>query len=311
MSHRFHASILREYDVRGIVGDTLTEADAYALGRSYAALATEEGARRVAVGRDGRTHSPEMEAALVNGLTQGGLDVVRVGMGPSPMLYFATYHLGVDGGIQVTGSHNPADYNGFKLLLNGRSVFGEEIQALGRRAAAGEWSEGSGGVEQADALDAYADRLVEDFGGGEFRIGWDAGNGAAGPVLEKLIERLPGEHHAIFTEVDGAFPNHHPDPTVEANLADLKALVAELNLDFGIAFDGDGDRIGAVDGKGRVIWGDQLVAILAEAVLRDCPGSTIIADVKASQVLFDRIAERKAVSEPPSRWTASIRRTAA
>src|SRR5687768_9865311 len=291
MTHIFNPSILREYDVRGIVGDTLTQADATALGRSYAALATGEGARRVAVGRDGRTHSPELEAALVDGLTRGGLDVVRIGMGPSPMLYFATYFLGVDGGIQVTGSHNPADYNGFKLLLKGRSVFGEEIQALGRRAAAGDWSEGSGTVEEADVAEAYTDRLVEDFAGGEFRIGWDAGNGAAGPVLEKLVQRLPGEHHAIFTEVDGSFPNHHPDPTVEANLADLKALVTENGLDFGIAFDGDGDRIGAVDGLGRVIWGDQLLAILARPVLAENPGATIIADVKASQILFDRIAQ--------------------
>ncbi|MBA2467415.1 MAG: phosphomannomutase/phosphoglucomutase [Sphingomonas sp.] len=291
MTHQFHASILREYDVRGIVGDTLTETDAFALGRGYAAIATEEGATRIAVGRDGRTHSPEMEAALVDGLTKGGLDVVRVGMGPSPMLYFATHHLDVDGGIQVTGSHNPADYNGFKLLLKSRSVFGEEIQALGRRCAAGEWSEGQGKVEDTEILDAYVDRLVADFEGGEFRVGWDAGNGAAGPALERLVKRLPGEHHCIFTEVDGRFPNHHPDPTVESNLRDLKALVAEKNLDFGIAFDGDGDRIGAVDGLGRVIWGDQLMMILAAPVLDEYPGATIIADVKASQILFDRIAE--------------------
>jgi len=291
MTHCFHPSILREYDVRGIVGDTLTEADAYALGRGYSALAREEGARKVAVGRDGRTHSPALEAALVRGLTEGGLDVVRIGMGPSPMLYFATHHLAVDGGIQVTGSHNPADYNGFKMLLKGRSVFGEEIQALGRRCAAGEWSEGAGVAEDADVGDAYVDRLVEGFKGGEFRIGWDAGNGAAGPILERLVDLLPGQHFAIHTEVDGSFPNHHPDPTVEANLADLKALVAGERLDFGIAFDGDGDRIGAVDGKGRVVWGDQLLMILAEPVLRELPGATIIADVKASQTLFDRIAE--------------------
>ncbi len=291
MSHQFHASILREYDIRGIVGDTLTDADAYALGRSYAALAREEGARRIAVGRDGRTHSPELESALVEGLTRGGLDVVRIGMGPSPMLYFATATLGVDGGIQVTGSHNPADYNGFKMLLKGRSLFGEEIQALGRRCAATDWSEGHGRVEEAEISDAYADRLVEDFQGGSFRIGWDSGNGAAGPILEKLIERLPGEHHTLYTEVDGGFPNHHPDPTVEANLADLKKLVLYEELDFGIAFDGDGDRIGAVDGEGRVIWGDQLLAILAGPVLAENPGATIIADVKASQILFDRIAE--------------------
>src|SRR5918998_5786353 len=186
MTHQFPASILREYDVRGIVGDPLSEADAFALGRGYAALAREEGATRVAVGRDGRTHSPEMEAALIEGLTKGGLDVVRIGLGPSPMLYFATYHLEVDGGIQVTGSHNPADYNGFKLLLKARSIFGEEIQSLGRRCAAGEWSEGEGKVEEADVLDAYVDRLVEDFQGGAFRIGWDAGNGSAGAAPQTL-----------------------------------------------------------------------------------------------------------------------------
>ena len=291
MTHQFNPTILREYDIRGIVGDTLTEDDAYALGRTYAALARDEGARRIAVGRDGRTHSGMLEAALVRGLTDGGIDAVLIGMGPSPMLYFAACYLDVDGGLQVTGSHNPADYNGFKLLLKGRSVFGEEIQAIGRRAAAGEWSSGAGSVEEVDIREAYVDRLLEGFSGKPFRIGWDAGNGAAGPILDMLVERLPGQHFTIYTDVDGAFPNHHPDPTVEKNLADLKRLVADKQLDFGIAFDGDGDRIGAVDGKGRVIWGDQLLMILAEPVLKQQPGATIIADVKASQSLFDRIAE--------------------
>jgi phosphomannomutase len=291
MTHSFNPTILREYDIRGIVGDTLTEADAYALGRSFAALALGEGAKTLAVGRDGRTHSGALEAELIRGLNEGGIDVLLIGMGPSPMLYFATHVLDVQGGIQVTGSHNPADYNGFKLLLKGRSVFGEEIQALGRRSAAGEWSEGDGTVEEVDIREAYADRLLEGFSGKPFRVGWDAGNGAAGPILDMLVERLPGQHYVIFADVDGTFPNHHPDPTVEANLADLKKLVLDKQLDFGIAFDGDGDRIGAVDGLGRVIWGDQLLAILAEAVLKDLPGATIIADVKASQVLFDRIAE--------------------
>jgi len=291
MTHQFNPTILREYDVRGIVGSTLSERDAYALGRSYAALADGEGVRSVAVGRDGRTHSPGLESALIQGLTEGGIDVVRIGMGPSPMLYYATHELGVGGGIQVTGSHNPADYNGFKLLLNGRSVFGEEIQKLGRIAAAGEWTEGRGLITDSQVIDVYVARLVRDFSGKPLRIGWDAGNGAAGPALEKLVERLPGEHFTIHTTVDGAFPNHHPDPTVESNLADLKALVTDKGLDLGIAFDGDGDRIGAVDGKGRVVWGDQLLMILAEPVLKELPGATIIADVKASQTLFDRIAE--------------------
>jgi len=291
MTHKFNRTILREYDIRGIVGDTLTEADAYALGRTYAALATDEGTKRIAVGRDGRTHSGMLEAALIRGLTESGIDVMQIGMGPSPMLYFATHYLDVDGGIQVTGSHNPANYNGFKLLLKGRSVFGEEIQGIGRRSAAGDWKDGRGSVEEVDIREAYANRLLEGFSGKPFRIGWDAGNGAAGPILDMLVERLPGQNYAIFTKVDGTFPNHHPDPTVEKNLAHLKQLVADKGLDFGIAFDGDGDRIGAVDGKGRVIWGDQLLSILAEPVLKEQPGATIIADVKASQVLFDRVAE--------------------
>jgi len=299
MTHQFNPTILREYDIRGIVGDTLTDADAYALGRTYAAIARDEGARRIAVGRDGRTHSGMLEAALVRGLTEGGIDVLQIGMGPSPMLYFATHYLDVDGGLQVTGSHNPADYNGFKLLLKGRSVFGAEIQAIGRRALSGHWSEGNGSVEEVDVREAYADRLLEGFSGKPFRIGWDAGNGAAGPILDMLVERLPGQHHVIYSEVDGTFPNHHPDPTVEANLAELKRLVADKQLDFGIAFDGDGDRIGAVDGLGRVIWGDQLLMILAEPVLKEQPGATIIADVKASQTLFDRVA---ALGGRPLMW---------
>ena len=291
MTHSFHPTILREYDIRGIVGSTITEQDAYAIGRSYAALATAEGVRSIAVGRDGRTHSLALETALIAGLTESDIDVVRIGMGPSPMLYFATHTLGVGGGIQVTGSHNPADYNGFKMLLNGRSVYGEEIQKLGRIAAAGEWTDGHGLVTDQDITDTYVDRLVSDFQGGSFRIGWDAGNGAAGPIVEKLVQKLPGEHFTLFTDVDGNFPNHHPDPTVEANLADLKELVIAQGLDFGIAFDGDGDRIGAVDGRARAIWGDQLMMIFAGPVLHDCPGATIIADVKASQTLFDRIAD--------------------
>jgi phosphomannomutase len=162
-------------------------------------------------------------------------------------------------------------------------------------AAAGDWESvdvgGEGTSQSIDIVDAYVDRLVEGFAGGAFRIGWDAGNGAAGTVIEKLTARLPGEHHLLFTDIDGHFPNHHPDPTVEANLADLRKLVAEKSLDFGVAFDGDGDRIGAIDGQGRVIWGDPLLQIYAAAVLKDRPGATVIADVKASQALFDRIAE--------------------
>src|SRR5215208_1313135 len=193
MSHKFNATILREYDIRGIVGKTLTEADAYALGRTFAALARDEGARRIAVGRDGRTHSGMLEAALVRGLAEGGINAVMIGRGPSPMLYFATHHLDVDGGIQVTGSHNPAEYNGFKLLLNGRSVFGKEIQGIGHRSTKGDWSEGNGRIEEEEVREAYIDRLLQDVSVKPFRVGWDAGNGAAGPIVDELIERLPGQ----------------------------------------------------------------------------------------------------------------------
>jgi phosphomannomutase len=291
MTHRFDPTSLREYDIRGIVGKTLGPADATAIGRGFATRVRRVGGTRVAVGYDGRVSSPELEAALIAGLTAGGVDVVRIGMGPTPMLYYAEAVLEVDGGIQITGSHNPGDYNGFKMVLQHLPFFGADIQDLGRLAETGDWEEGSGSVGEADIMEEYVGRLLAGYAGGAYKIGWDAGNGAAGPVIERLVKLLPGEHHLIFTEVDGTFPNHHPDPTEEKNLADLKALVAEKGLDFGLAFDGDGDRIGAVDGQGRVIWGDQLLSILAEPVLKELPGATIIADVKASQALYDRVAE--------------------
>ncbi|MFM9852533.1 MAG: phosphoglucomutase/phosphomannomutase PgmG [Sphingomonadaceae bacterium] len=292
MTHVFNATALREYDIRGIVGKTIDDADAYAIGRTFGTLIIRAGKKCVAVGRDGRTSSPGLEAALVRGLTEAGADVVRVGLGPTPMLYYAEAILDkVDGGIQITGSHNPADYNGFKMVFGHGPFYGADIQKLGAMAAAGDWESGSGSVRDHDIEDAYVARLVQGYDGGAFRIGWDAGNGAAGRVIEKLTALLPGEHHLLFTDIDGAFPNHHPDPTEEKNLADLKALVAREKLDFGLAFDGDGDRIGAIDGEGRVIWGDQILSILAESVLKQVPGATIIADVKASQSLYDRISE--------------------
>jgi phosphomannomutase len=291
MTHRFDPTSLREYDIRGIVGEALGPDDARAIGRGFATLLRRAGGHRVAVGRDGRLSSPMLEEALIAGLTASGCDVVRTGMGPTPMLYYAEATLEVDGGIQITGSHNPGNYNGFKMVFQHRPFFGEDIQTLGRMAAEGDWDDGTGTVSDADIIDLYVGRLMQGYAGGAYRVGWDTGNGAAGPVIEKLVQLLPGEHHLLFTEVDGNFPNHHPDPTEEKNLADLKALVAEKNLDFGLAFDGDGDRIGAIDGLGRVVWGDQLLSILAEPVLRELPGATIIADVKASQALYDRIAE--------------------
>ena len=291
MTHSFNPSVLREYDIRGIVGKTLFEADALAIGRTFGTILRRDGGKTVAVGRDGRLSSDAMEAALIAGLTASGCDVVRIGLGPTPMLYFAEATLAVDAGIMITGSHNPGDYNGFKMVKRHLSFFGADIQTLGKMAATGDWDMGTGATSFHDIEDDYIARLLQGFDGRSFRIGWDAGNGAGGRIIEKLTKLIPGEHHLLYTEIDGRFPNHHPDPTEEANLADLKALVAEKGLDFGLAFDGDADRIGAVDGLGRVIWGDQILSILAEPVLKALPGSTIIADVKASQALYDRIAE--------------------
>ena len=298
MSHRFHPTVLREYDIRGIIGETLGPDDARAIGRGFATLLRRAGGKKVAVGYDGRVSSPMLEHALCEGLTASGCDVVRIGMGPTPMLYYAEASSEeVDGGIQITGSHNPANYNGFKMVFQGRPFFGEDITTIGQLAAAGDWLDGTGTVETRQILEEYVERLLVGLEGlpadklARLRVGWDAGNGAAGPALELLVARLPGEHFTLYTEVDGNFPNHHPDPTVPENLEDLRKLVAEKNLDFGIAFDGDGDRIGAIDGEGRIIWGDQLLMIYAEDLLRSRPGSTIIADVKASRALFERVAE--------------------
>ena len=298
--HRFHPTILREYDVRGIVGETLSAEDARALGAAYAAYLDQLGlpARLpVAVGRDGRLSSPDLAAALIAGITQAGRDVLDIGLGPTPMLYFAVHHLGLAGGIMVTGSHNPPDYNGFKMMAGTKPLFGEAIAALGRIAEAGPIAgERKGRVLERAVLDSYVARLLCDVRIPERTVIWDAGNGAAGPAVAALIRQLPGRHELLFGEVDGRFPNHHPDPTVESHLADLKEAVRSRGADLGIAFDGDGDRIGAVDGRGRVVWGDQILLILARAVLAELPGAPIIADVKASQHLFDGI--RAAGGEP-------------
>lgn len=298
MTHQFHPTVLREYDIRGIIGETLGADDARAIGRSFGTLLRRAGGKLVAVGYDGRVSSPMLEHALIEGLTSAGCDVRRVGMGPTPMLYYAEASAPeVDGGIMITGSHNPANYNGFKMVFQGRPFFGADIQTVGTMSATGDWEDGTGTVDTRDINAEYIERLLAPLAAiapeklANIKIGWDAGNGAAGPALERLVAKLPGEHHVLYTEVDGNFPNHHPDPTVEENLVDLRALVASKGLDFGIAFDGDGDRIGAIDGEGRIIWGDQLLMIYAEDLLNRQPGVTIIADVKASRALFDQVSK--------------------
>jgi phosphomannomutase len=288
--HRFDPTILREYDIRGVVGKTLFEADARAIGRAFATIVGNAGGERIAVGYDGRLSSPGLAAALVEGATEAGIDVIRIGLGPTPMLYYAVMTLDVDGGIQITGSHNPPDYNGFKMMLGKRSFFGEAIQQLGQLALNGKFRTGHGSASDRYVLDDYVARLAQDYEGGKkLKVAWDAGNGATGEALVKLVKQLPGEHILLNERIDGTFPAHHPDPTEAKNLVQLQDAVLQQRCDVGIAFDGDGDRIGVVDGKARILWGDQFMVVLAKDVVAKQPGATIIADVKASQVLFDEI----------------------
>ncbi|MBB5689224.1 phosphomannomutase/phosphoglucomutase [Roseomonas alkaliterrae] len=292
--HRFDSTVLREYDIRGIVGKTLKPEDAFAIGRCFGSVVVREGGTRVAVGYDGRLHSPELEAQLVAGLRACGLEVIRIGLCATPMLYFAAYDQEADGAAMVTGSHNPPDYNGFKMMIGKKPFYGSAIQAIGRMAAEGDVVPEKAGTDRAvDIAGRYADRVLKDWDGGErkLKVVWDPGNGSAGPIVKALAARLPGMHFVINGDVDGTFPNHHPDPTVAKNLEQLIAEVKREKADLGIAFDGDGDRIGVVDDEGHILFGDQLLIVLARDVLKARPGATIIADVKASQVLFDEVAK--------------------
>jgi phosphomannomutase len=292
--HDFHPTSLREYDIRGVIGKTLSGADAFAIGRCFGSIVVREGGKKVVVGYDGRLSSPELETQLVAGLVACGLEVARIGCGPTPMLYFASYELKADGAVMVTGSHNPPDYNGFKMMLGKKPFFGQQILQIGQMAASGDVvAEASGSSTEVDVSDAYVARVLKDYDGGDraLTVVWDPGNGSGAEITKRLVAKLPGKHTVINGEIDGRFPNHHPDPTVLKNLEQIIAEVKKQGADLGIAFDGDADRIGAVDGEGNMLFGDQLLVVLARDVLKAHPGGTIIADVKASQVLFDEVAK--------------------
>jgi phosphomannomutase len=293
-THHFDPTVLREYDIRGIVGKTLHPADAFAIGRAFGTIVASGGGKTVAVGYDGRLSSPDLEPELVKGLMASGMDVLRVGRGPTPMLYFAATTLETAGAVMVTGSHNPPDYNGFKMMLGRKPFFGAQIQQIGSICEKGEAvAETTGSERRVDVSADYVARLLADWDGGDrtLNVVWDNGNGAAGEILQRLVSTLPGKHDVLFGDIDGKFPNHHPDPTVPKNLEALIAEVRRQDADIGVAFDGDADRIGVVDDEGEILFGDQLLAIMARDVLQTHPGATIIADVKASQVLFDEVAK--------------------
>lgn len=306
--HKFSPSILRAYDIRGIYNQTLFDADAFFVGKSFASFLHKNGKRKISVACDGRASSPLLKAQLIKALVESGLEVLDVGLGPTPMLYFSVYHLDCDAGIMVTGSHNPKDHNGFKMMLRDRPFFGDDILGLGKLVEAGDFVDGKGSIEDVDVKADYVDRMLSDCVLGQseshllddidamkpkkkMKIAWDAGNGAAGEIMTDLSKRIDADHILLFADIDANFPNHHPDPTVPKNLEDLIKVVLDEGCDLGIAFDGDGDRIGVVDNEGEIIWGDQLMVFYAREILQEKPGATIIADVKASDVLFNEIAK--------------------
>ena len=298
--HKFDPSVLREYDIRGIINNTLTAEDAHAIGAIFGSVLNKNKGHSVVVGRDGRHSSLEIEKNLIDGLISQGLKVFKIGLCPTPQLYFGVHHLRADGGIMITGSHNPPDYNGFKMMLGHGPFFGQDIKDMAKTPYDRTKIIEGGQQIQLDIQDAYLHRVLEGLRlDTKLSIVWDCGNGVAGPVIDKLSKSLSGEHEVLFADVDGNFPNHHPDPTIEKNLETLITRVKKRNADLGIAFDGDGDRIGVIDDLGKILWGDQLLAILAEDVLLEQPGSTIIGDVKASQGLFDRIT---ALGGKPLMW---------
>ena len=298
--YEFDPSVLREYDIRGIINDTLTANDAHAIGSIFGSVINKNDGHSVVVGRDGRHSSLEIEKNLIEGLISQGLKVFKIGLCPTPQLYFGVHHLRADGGIMITGSHNPPDYNGFKMMLGHGPFFGQDIKDMAKTPYNRTKIIEGGQQIQLDIQDAYLHRVLEGLRlDTKLSIVWDCGNGVAGPVIDKLSKSLSGEHEVLFADVDGNFPNHHPDPTIENNLEALITRVRKRNADLGIAFDGDGDRIGVIDDLGKILWGDQLLAILAEDVLLEQPGSTIIGDVKASQGLFDRIT---ALGGKPLMW---------
>jgi phosphomannomutase len=297
--HFFQKSVLREYDVRGTTGVTIGEADAYALGRSLATLTAGRGGKTIAIGRDGRLSSPALADAAIRGIVDAGLTALDVGLGPTPMLYYAVHHLNADSGLMITGSHNPPQDNGFKMTWHDGPIYGAAIQQLGQIAADGSWISGTGTAAPHDVAQAYVTRLLQDAPTQAVNAGWDPGHGAAAAVINALVACLPGQHHVINGTVDGTFPAHHPDPTVDANLVQLQSLVVERTLDIGLAFDGDGDRLGAVDAQGRIVRADQFLSVLAAELLTRKPGSAIIGDVKCTQTLFDRIA---AQGGKPDMW---------
>lgn len=286
-------NIFREYDIRGIVGEQLTDETVEKIGLALGTFFNQNGAKRIAIGYDARESGTRFRDLLVEGFNATGCDAVLIGRVPTPVLYHTVFTKDVDGGVMITGSHNPPDHNGFKICLGKQTLFGSQIQEIKQIALSGDFSKGEGSVEEIEVLDEYETDIKSKIWLGERRLKVvvDGGNGMGGVTGVPVYESLGFELVKLFTEPDSNFPNHHPDPTVTENLQDCIKAVKETNADLGIAFDGDGDRIGIIDETGRIIWGDELMVLLSREILKENPGATIIAEVKCSQNLFDDIAK--------------------
>jgi phosphomannomutase/phosphoglucomutase len=288
------SQIFREYDIRGVADRDLTDELVHALGLALATMLPAGPKKRLALARDCRVSGERLHEALLRGLVEGGVHVIDAGVGPTPMLYFAVHHLEVDGGIMITGSHNPAEDNGFKMMRGRASFFGADIQALRARIEGGDLPRTPGGkVESIDVTDDYVDAATKDIerSAAPISVVLDAGNGAGGPLGLKALRKIGLEPDALFCEMDGLFPNHHPDPTVPKNLDALIARVRETGARVGLAYDGDADRLGAVDANGDIVWGDKLMILFSRAVLEKNAGAAILGEVKCSQTLYDDIAK--------------------
>ncbi len=285
-------AVFRALDIRGVADRDLGDDFVRALGQAYGTVIKRAGGRRVCVGRDCRLSGDRIRAALVAGILATGVDVLDVGVVASPLLYWSVFHHDTDGGVQITGSHNPAEYNGFKLMRGRAAMHGDAIGALRRLIEAGDFEAGAGALTEHETLTPYVDDVAPKLALGDrpLKVVVDGGNGAGGPAGVALLERLGVEVIPLFVEMDGRFPNHHPDPTVEDNLVDLRAAVLDHGADVGVGYDGDGDRIGVVDDRGRILWGDRLMILLSREVLREHAGAAIIGEVKCSSALYDDIA---------------------
>jgi phosphomannomutase/phosphoglucomutase len=283
-------TIFREYDIRGIADSELLSDDIERLGKGFGTFLQRRSGARVNVGCDCRLSSPRLKEALIRGLMATGCAVTDIGTAPTPLLYYSQVHLNADGAIMITGSHNPPEYNGFKTMAGGAAIYGEDIQAIRRLIEAGDFAAGTGSRKQFDPAPAYIDEVASQFRfARRVKVAIDAGNGTAGPVMHRLLERLNVEAVEMYFEMDGRFPNHHPDPTLPENLEDLIRKVRETGAEMGIAFDGDSDRIGAVDERGKIVFGDMLMLIFGREILTRKPGATFISEVKCSQVLYDEL----------------------